>query len=241
MRLYLPAQTLIDRQAEFAKKGMSMNIGIIGSGRVGGTLGRRFVEQGHDLVFGVRSPQSAKVQALISELGGKARAVPVAEVSNTTDIVFLTTPWGAAERAIASAGDLTGKIVVDCTNPIGADGLVVGMTTSAGELVARWATGASVVKAFNTTGSGNMANPQYGDLPVTMFICGDDADSNNVVGSLAKQIGFDVVDTGPLKTARYLEPLAMLWVHLAYNRGFGVDFAFRLIRRSEGSSQAGSS
>ena len=208
-----------------------MNIGIIGSGRVGGTLGRRFVEQGHDIVFGVRSPQSAKVQALISELGGKARAVPVAEVSKTTDIVFLTTPWGTAEQAIANAGDLTGKIVVDCTNPIGSDGLLVGTTTSAGELVAEWAKGASVVKAFNTTGSDNMANPQYGDLAVTMFICGDEADSKKVVASLAEQIGFEVVDTGPLKTARYLEPLAMLWVHLAYNEGFGLDFAFKLIRR----------
>ena len=73
--------------------------------------------------------------------------------------MFLTTLWGAAEQAIANAGDLTGKIVVDCTNPIGADGLLVGTTTSAGESVAGWATGASVVKAFNTTGSDNMANP----------------------------------------------------------------------------------
>jgi len=212
-----------------------MEIGILGSGRVGGTLGRRFAEQGHDLVFGVRSPRSAKVQALIGELGGKARAVPVAEVSETTDIVFLTTPWGATEQAIANAGDLSGKIVVDCTNPIGADGLLVGMTTSAGELVAGWAQGASVVKAFNTTGSDNMANPQYRDLAVTMFICGDDADSKEVVESLAAQIGFEVVDTGPLKTARYLEPMAMLWVHLAYNEGFGLDFAFKLIRRQTAS------
>ena len=211
-----------------------MNIGIIGSGRVGGTLGRRFTEQGHELVFGVRSPQSAKVQALISELGGKTQAVPVAEVSNRTDIVFFTTPWGATEKAIANAGDLSGKIVVDCTNPIGADGLLVGTMTSAGELVAGWAKGASVVKAFNTTGSDNMANPQYGDLAVTMFICGDDEDSKKVVGSLAEQIGFEVVDTGPLKTARYLEAMAMLWVHLAYNEGFGLDFAFKLIRRPEG-------
>ena len=209
-----------------------MEIGIIGSGRVGGTLGRRFVEQGHDLVFGVRSPQSAKVQALISELGGKARAVAVAEVSKTTDIVFLTTPWGAAEQAIANAGDLSGKIVVDCTNPIG---LVVGTTSSAGELVAGWATGAFVVKAFNTTGSDNMANPRYGDLAVTMFICGDDEDSKQVVASLAEQIGFEVVDTGPLTTARYLEPMAMLWVHLAYNEGFGLNFAFKLIRRQTAS------
>ncbi len=211
-----------------------MEIGIIGSGRVGGTLGRRFAEQGHELVFGVRSPQSAKVQTLISELSGKARAVPVEEVSKTTGIVFLTTPWDATEQAIANAGDLSGKIVVDCTNPIGADGLLVGTTTSAGELVAGWAKGASVVKAFNTTGSDNMAHPQYGDLAVTMFICGDDEESKKVVGSLAEQIGFEVVDTGPLKTARYLEAMAMLWVHLVYNEGFGLDIAFKLIRRPEG-------
>ena len=212
-----------------------MEIGIIGSGRVGGTLGRRLVEQGHDLVFGVRNTQSAKVQSLLRELGGKARAVPVAEVSATTDIVFLTTPWEAAEQAIAGAGDLTGKILVDCTNPIGPDGLLVGTTTSAGEMIAGWAKGAAVVKAFNTTGSDNMANPQYGGVAVTMFICGDDRESKQVVGSLAKQIGFEVVDTGSLKTARYLEPLAMLWVHLVYNEFFGIDIAFKLIRRSKGS------
>jgi hypothetical protein len=130
------------------------------------------------------------------------------------------------------AGDLGGKIVVDCTNPIGADGLVVGTTTSAGELAAGWAQGAVVVKAFNTTGSGNMENPRYGDRAVTMFICGDDSQAKAVVGSLAEQIGFDVIDTGPLKAARYLESMAMLWVHLAYNQGFGTDFAFKLIRRS---------
>ena len=202
-----------------------MNIGIIGSGRVGGTLGRRFVQQGHDVVFGVRDPRSAKVQALINDLGGQGRAVSVAQVSATSQIVFLTTPWAAAEQAITNAGDLTGKIVVDCTNPIGSDGLAVGTTTSAGELVARWAKGSSVVKAFNTTGSDNMANPLYSDLAVTMFICGDDGQSKEVVGSLAEQIGFEVIDTGPLKTARYLEPMAMLWVHLAYNQGFGLRCA----------------
>ena len=114
-----------------------MNIGIIGSGRVGGTLGRRFVEQGHDVVFGVRDAQSSKVQALIGELGGKGRAVLVAEVSAASEIVFLTTPWAATEQAVVNAGDLTEKIVVDCTNPIGPDGLVVGTSTSAGELVGR--------------------------------------------------------------------------------------------------------
>lgn len=210
-----------------------MNIGIIGSGRVGGTLGRRFVKQGHDVVFGVRNPRSAKVLSLLGGLDGKGRAVAVGEVSATTEIVFLTTPWGATAQAIASAGDLAGQVVVDCTNPIGADGLSVGATTSAGELVAGWAKGASVVKAFNTTGSDNMANPQYGNLALTMFICGDDDDSKKLVGSLAEQVGFEVIDTGPLKTARYLEPVAMLWVHLVYNEGFGPDIAFKLIRRPQ--------
>jgi predicted dinucleotide-binding enzyme len=148
-------------------------------------------------------------------------------------VVVLATPWAVVRDAIAVAGDLRGKVVVDCTNPIAenSSGLTVGTTTSAGEQVAQWAAGARVVKAFNTTGSSNMANPEYDEGRATMFICGDDPEAKETVSTLASDLGFDVCDSGPLQVARYLEPLAMVWIQLAYPQGLGRDIAFRLIKR----------
>ena len=98
-------------------------------------------------------------------------------------------------------------------------------------MVAEWAAGARVVKIFNTTGFGNMANSNYTLGPVTMFYCGDDPGAKIVAAKLAADLGFDPVDAGPLTQARTLEPMAMLWIWLAVFGGMGTDFAFRLIRR----------
>ena len=146
----------------------------------------------------------------------------------------MATPWGVTQEVIQSVGgDWRGKILIDCTNPLASDlsGLTVGHTTSAGELVAEWARAARVVKAFNNTGAGNMADPNYGDAAAAMFICGDDPEAKKIVGGLAKELGFDVVDAGGLVMARYLEPLAMLWVRLAYVEGLGPNIAFKLLKR----------
>ena len=88
-----------------------------------------------------------------------------------------------------------------------------------------------MVKAFNMTGSGNMARPGYEEGALSMFLCGDDAEAKGIVGALAAELGFEVVDAGPLTSARYLEPLAMLWIHLAYGMQMGPDIGFRLMRR----------
>jgi len=210
-----------------------MKISVIGMGNVGGTLGTRWASMNHDVVFGVREPTSPKVKSLLKLTENRARAASVPDAVASSDVVVLATPWGAVRDAIAVAGDLRGKVLVDCTNPIAENltGLAVGTTTSAGEQIARWAPGARVVKAFNTTGSSNMANPRYKEGNVTMFICGDDAEAKATVSTLAEALGFDVCDSGPLRVARYLEPLAMAWIQLAYAQGLGRDIAFRLIRR----------
>src|SRR5262249_10006701 len=208
-----------------------MQLAIIGAGNVGATLGRAFAQAGHDVVFGVRDPGSPRVQAALASLGGKGRALPVAEAVADAEVVLLTTPWDGAQDAIAAAGSLGGRVLVDCTNPLGPDlGLVIGHTISGGEQVASWAGGARVVKAFNTTGFNNMAQPWYPEGTATMFICGDDAEARRIVQALAAAIGFDVVDCGPLRQARLLEPLAALWISLALG-GMGQDIAFRLMRR----------
>ncbi len=210
-----------------------MNIAVIGTGNVGGALGRRWAQAGHDVSFGVRDPQKDRVQTLVSELGGKARAINVHEAARRADVVVFATPWGGTEDAIKSAGDLSGKIVIDCTNPLAPDmSPSIGHTTSAGEQVAAWAVGARVAKAFNSVGSRVMANTDFGDEQPSMFVCSDDADAKQVAMQLAADIGFEPIDCGPLRIARYLEPLASLWIHLAYGMKLGGDkIAWRLIRR----------
>jgi predicted dinucleotide-binding enzyme len=108
---------------------------------------------------------------------------------------------------------------------------VVGHTTSGAEQVAAWAMSRRVVKAFNTTGAENMADPIYQSQPITMFICGDDNEAKAAVARLAEELGFEVADTGKLAMARYLEPLAMVWINLAIVQKQGRNMAFKLVRR----------
>src|SRR4030095_5683729 len=159
-----------------------MEIGVIGAGNVAGTLGRRWAQAGHAVVFGVRDPNDEKVRTLLAAAGVNARAGRVEEAAASA-VVVLTVPWEAAHDAVRCAGDLTGKVLVDTTNPVTMGpaglqhGLLVGHTTSAAEQVAAWAQGARVVKAFNTTGFGNMHDPRYGAQAATMFLCGDDTEA----------------------------------------------------------------
>jgi len=210
-----------------------VKIGIIGAGNVGGTLGRAWAAKGHAVVFGARDPRGPKVQELVKATAGTARAATPAEAAAHGEVVLLATPWAAAQAALRGAGDLTGKILIDATNPLRPDlsGLTLGHTTSAAEEVARWAPGAKVVKAFNTIGAQHMANPRFGTQSASMLICGDDAAAKKAVLALAEVLGFDPVDAGPLAQARLLEPLAMLWISLAYAYGHGPDIAFKLLRR----------
>ena len=214
-----------------------MKIAVIGAGNVGGTLGKRWAGAGHEVAFGARDPAEAKVAALVRESGPIARAASVPEAARGADVVVLTVPWDSARDALAAAGDLRGRILIDATNPVPLtpeglrQGLVIGHTTSGGEQVARWAEGARVVKAFNTTGWQNMADPVYGSQGLSMLLCGDDAEAKKVVADLARQLGFEPVDVGPLRSARYLEAVAMLWIDMAVLQGFGTNFGFRLVKR----------
>jgi 8-hydroxy-5-deazaflavin:NADPH oxidoreductase len=210
-----------------------MKIAILGAGNVGGALGKGWAAKGHSIYFGVPQPQSEKVETLLKTMGGGTRAGSVHDAADGAEIVVLATPWPATRDAILAAGKLAGKIVIDCTNPLEPElsGLSIGHTTSAGEQVAQWASGARVVKAFNTTGANNMANSRYGDKEITMCIAGDDAAAKQTVIKLAQDLGFEAIDAGPLKNARFLEPFAMLWICLAVKQGLGPNIAFKLLRR----------
>ena len=211
-----------------------MKIAIFGAGNVGGTLGKAWAKKDHEIFFGVRHPQDGKTQQLVQSIGGKAQAGNVKQAAAFGEVVVLATPWPTTEAAVKEAGDLTGKVVIDCTNPFKPDlsGLALGFTTSAAEQVAQWAKGAKVFKAFNTTGFKNMADPVINGIRTVMFVCGDDNEVKPIVLKLAGDIGFDAVDAGKLVKARLLEPWAMLWLSLAFG-SVGPDFGFALLRRGK--------
>ena len=208
-----------------------MRIAIIGAGSVGATLGKAWLTHGEDVVWGLRNPADPKYAAL-----PKGRIKLSAEAAQSAEVVVIATPWPTTETAVRGLGRLDGKIVIDCTNPLGMGpdglGLVLGFTTSAGEQVAGWATGASVFKAFNTTGAGNMACAAQSAVRPMMPVAGDDATKKAVVMELVAKLGFEPVDAGPLKNARLLEPLAMFWIDQAIKRGRGRGFAFALVNIS---------
>ncbi|HMF34446.1 MAG TPA: NADPH-dependent F420 reductase [Candidatus Lokiarchaeia archaeon] len=211
-----------------------MQIGIIGTGNVGGTLGQAWAGLGHEILFGSRNPDDEKVQELIGKVGSGARADTIQEAAEFGEVTVLAVPWHAAQETIeAICNAIHGKILIDCTNPLKPDmsGLAVEPGTSAAELIAGWAPESKVVKAFNNTGAGNYLNPSYGTEQMSMFICGDDEGAKATVSDLTAQMGFDVVDCGPLSAAQLLEPLAMLWVSLAYRQQMGPNIGFKLLRR----------
>jgi len=210
-----------------------MRIGILGAGNVGGALARVWKGKGHEVMFGVPDARSERTEKAVAALGGAVRAGTNAEAAAFGETIALTVPWPAARQAIESCGNLAGKVQIDCTNPLAADlkGLTVGPNTSAGEQVAGWARGARVVKAFNTIGAGNLGRADFAGLAADGFYCGDDAAAKAIAKGLIADAGLNPVDVGPLRNARLLEPLAMLWIDLAVNQGWGINHAFKLLRR----------
>lgn len=206
-----------------------MNIGILGAGRVGGTLGRLWTSQGHQVMFGVRDPDGPKMRALLAETGPAARAATPAKAVAFGDVVLLAVSWAGVREVIEQAGPWTGKTLIDATNRIAPP--TPDAAPSAAEDVARWAKDARVVKAFNTTGSVNMTAVPYGAQKVDIFLCGDDAQAKAVVADLIASSGFEPVDCGPLANASLVESLAKLWMQLAFPLGNGPNITFKLLHR----------
>ena len=198
-----------------------MRIGIVGTGNVGTALGRGWSRAGHRIVYGSRRP--AQVDCSFGQ------ADTIAGAAAASEVVVLAVPFAGVAEAVAAAGALDGKIVVDATNPIGSP--IPAPYGSGAEMVAVLAPGARVFKAFNTMGWETMADPVLDGRAALGLVCGDDADAKELVLGLARDLGFDAVDAGDLSAARHLEGLAALWVHLAYGAGLGREVAFALLRR----------
>ena len=214
-----------------------MNVAIIGAGNVGSALGRSWARAGHSIVYGVRNPNGGKTQPP-TFAGSSSRIIP--DAARSADVIVLATPWNAVAEVAGYLGDVTGKIVIDCTNPLaltaeGSLGLALGSTTSGAEEIQRMLPTARVVKAFNTYGWENFENsayPGYGDLKPVMFLCSDDDEAKEKTATLARDLGFEPVDTGGLGMARSLEPLALLWIRLAVREGRNPNFVWGVMRRS---------
>lgn len=214
-----------------------MKIGILGTGDVGQALGIGFAKLGHEVKMGSRDPNQEKVKAWVNKAGAKTSAGTFAEAAAYGELAVLCTIWTGAENAIRLAGPdhLAGKVVIDTTNPLDFSAgippkLSVGHTDSAGEQVQRWLPNSRVVKAFNIVGSAHMFKPEFSGGPPDMFICGDDDQAKATVTDLLQAFGWSVIDIGGIECARYLEPLAMVWIRHFF-RVNSVNHAFKLLRK----------
>lgn len=205
-----------------------MDIAIIGAGNVGAALGRAFSRAGHPVTFGVRDAASPKAEAAAAASG--ASLASILEVTSRADVVVLAVPFTSAADALGAAGDLTGMIVVDATNPMARP--VPDGHPSGAAWLASVASGARLVKAFNVLGFEHMDAPILAEGRALLPVCGDDPEARRIVTALAAEVGFEAVEAGGLENAALLESLARLWGVLAFGPGgLGRGIAFGLLRR----------
>jgi 8-hydroxy-5-deazaflavin:NADPH oxidoreductase len=214
-------------------KGFIMKITVIGAGNMGSAFVKQLHGAGHSVK--IASRDTGKATALAAKYAG-VRAVPAQGAADDADVVILAAGYGDAAAALASVGNLTGKVVIDITNPLTADymGLTIGHTTSAAEEIAKAVPEAVVVKAFNTLfaqvlDEGAAFSPS---ARVSVFVASDSDTARQTVKQLATSLGFEAVDAGGLKNARYLEPLAGLNVYFGYGAGHGTSIAPAWMRKA---------
>lgn len=210
-----------------------MKITVIGAGNMGSAFVARLTRAGHQVSVTARDAAKA---ARVAQAHPGARSVPVAAAAAGADAVVLATGYGDAVAALQAAGVSRGQVVIDITNPLTADymGLTLGHDTSAAEEIAKAVPGAEIVKAFNTVFAQVLAEgADFGNgRRVPVFVASDSQRAKETAGAVAESLGFAVVDAGPLKNARYLEPVAGLNIYLGYGAGLGTAIAPTWIRKA---------
>src|SRR3989475_1361620 len=211
-----------------------MRIGILGSGLMGGKLGTIFARAGHDVVFSyARSEQ--KLKQLARDVKGKAQAGTPREAAEEADALLLAVHWSRVDDVLKQAGVVSGKVIVTCSLPMNADNtdLVIAHTSSGAEALAKKVRRAHVVSAFGTVPSevlfGVFEGRRKANRPSLVY-CGDDPAAKDVAATLIRDVGFDPVDAGPLRIARYVEPFSLLVGQLAYEGEGGPELAYRFER-----------
>ena len=192
-----------------------MKVAIIGKGNVGTAIGKDLVSKGYEVKFGHRDLKE-----------------PVFEAAKWGDLIILAVPYGAVKDAVKELDSAAnGKILIDVTNAIASNGdLEIGFNTSAAEELQKELPKVKVVKAFNTVFAANQETGKVGKEQLTFFVASDDSEAKKQVMKLGKDIGFDPIDAGPLKSARYLEPMAMLIINLGYGLRMGTNIGYKLVK-----------
>ena len=214
-----------------------MQVGILGSGLMGGKLGTLFARAGHEVVFSYARSQQ-KLNKLARDAGANAKAGTPAEAARDVDAVLLAVHWSRVGEVLGQAGDLAGKVIVSCSLPMNEDNteLVVAHTSSGAEELARMMPKARVVAAFQTVPSEVLFGVYEARRRIrrpSLVYCGDDTTAKGVAAALARDLGFEPVDAGPLRIARYAEPFALLVAQLAYEGEGGPELAYRFERFGE--------
>ena len=190
-------------------------IAIIGTGDVAGALGPEFAAQGHRIVYGSRDPARDSVNALVERTGHGAAATTQAEAAKGADIVVLAVPGMLAPEIVKDLGELSGKIIIDPTNPLKRTdhGFELGVDTSNAQIIQAEAPGAYVVKAFNTLNYRIMIDPQQSGGPVSIPLVGDSADAKATVAKLVEGMGLEPIDLGGVENAHWVEGMLILWIN----------------------------
>ena len=204
-------------------------IAIIGTGNVGAALGPEFAEQGHTIVYGSRDASSDDVKALVAKTGDGTTATTPANAVRDADIVVLAVPGMLVAEITQGLGDLSGKIIIDPTNPLNRtdSGLVHGVATSNAEIIQEVAPGAYVVKAFNALSWRTMVDPDSSGGPVSIPLAGNSDDAKATVTLLVEGMGLEAIDVGNVENARWVEGMLMLWINNRY-RSDRQNFDFHL-------------
>ncbi|MEJ2273600.1 MAG: NADPH-dependent F420 reductase [Woeseiaceae bacterium] len=210
-------------------------IAVIGTGKVGSALGTEFAAQGHTIVYGSRDPASEAVNSLVERTGNGASATFQSDAVKDADIVILAVPGMLARDIAAGLGDLSGKIIIDPTNPIdfANNSITHGVATSNGEMIQAAAPGAHVVKAFNVLSWEYMIDPNASGGPISIPIAGNNVDAKARVADLIRSIDLHPIDVGPIQNARWVEGIAVLLI----NNNFGPLPAFNVYLREIDGSQ----
>lgn len=211
-----------------------MKIGILGSGLMGGKLGTIFARAGHEVVFSY-SRSDAKLKKLARESKGKSRAGTPRGAAQDADALLLAVHWSRVNHVLKQAGDLSGRVIITCSLPMNLDDtrLVISGTSSGAEALAEKLPAARIVSAFNTVPSEVLFNVFAARRKKTrpsLIYCGDDSKAKKIAARLVHDVGFDPVDSGPLRIARYTEPFALLVAQLAYEGKGGPEIAYRVER-----------
>ena len=211
-----------------------MRIGILGSGLIGGKLGTIFARAGHEVVFSY-ARSAEKLKKLARGVKGEARAGTPAEAAKDADALLLAVHWSRVDDVLKQAGDLTEKVIVTCSLPMDAENtkLIIANTFSGAEELAKKVPRARIVSAFNTVPSEvlfGIFEAKRKKARPSLVYCGDDRRAKEVAVELISDVGFEAIDGGPLRIARYTEPFALLVAQLAYEGNGGPEMAYRFER-----------